>query len=113
MTPHGSASTYTNYGCRCDECRAAHRDYWREWSHRTGLHRPFAEYVAAVTRHGVKRYKKGCRCDECRAAAAAQKRRQRARHREHYQAYDRERKRQAKVAACAELLEAARGMASR
>jgi hypothetical protein len=26
---HGSASTYTNKGCRCDDCRKAMRDYAR------------------------------------------------------------------------------------
>jgi hypothetical protein len=24
---HGSASTYSNHGCRCDECRTAKREY--------------------------------------------------------------------------------------
>lgn len=24
---HGKTSTYTNYGCRCDECREAHNAY--------------------------------------------------------------------------------------
>ena len=24
LAPHGSASTYSNWGCRCDDCRTAH-----------------------------------------------------------------------------------------
>lgn len=26
---HGRASSYNNHGCRCDECRAAWKDYMR------------------------------------------------------------------------------------
>ena len=29
--PHGSTYAYSNYGCRCDECRAAQRDYSRRY----------------------------------------------------------------------------------
>ena len=31
MTPHGTNSTYTNYGCRCDECKAARQAYMRQY----------------------------------------------------------------------------------
>ncbi len=31
MNPrHGTASTYKNYGCRCDLCRSANTEYQRE-----------------------------------------------------------------------------------
>lgn len=29
---HGHAWVYTNYGCRCDDCREAYRDYYRDRS---------------------------------------------------------------------------------
>lgn len=28
---HGRASTYNNYGCRCQRCRDAHADYQRQY----------------------------------------------------------------------------------
>ncbi len=28
---HGRRGTYTNHGCRCEECRAAHNHYWQAW----------------------------------------------------------------------------------
>jgi hypothetical protein len=30
VPPHGTANRYTNYGCRCEVCRAAHTLYRRE-----------------------------------------------------------------------------------
>ena len=36
-TVHGTIYTYTRKKCRCDECRAANRDYSREY--RAGLRR--------------------------------------------------------------------------
>lgn len=30
MMVHGTPSTYTNYGCRCDECRLAMKRYQAE-----------------------------------------------------------------------------------
>lgn len=72
-------------GCRCDVCRAAFRDHMREWSHKTGRHRPWAIVVAerraeaeARDNHGTEtRYHLGCRCDECRRASADARRRRR------------------------------------
>lgn len=43
--PHGSTHGYSNYGCRCDECRAAMREYGRR---RQAAKRAAAE-VATVT----------------------------------------------------------------
>lgn len=68
---HGDPNTYGNRGCRCDACREAWREYMRQYTHRTGRHRPVevvrAERRAAV-QHGTqtKYAKHGCRCDECR-----------------------------------------------
>lgn len=33
---HGKKSTYTNHGCRCDQCRAANTESKRRWRARTG-----------------------------------------------------------------------------
>jgi hypothetical protein len=90
---HGKYTTYNNHGCRCSECRNAWNVYNTEKNHRLGHTRPREQYLAESSHHGWKRYRKGCRCEVCRAASAAQKRRQRARHAEHYRAYDRARRR--------------------
>lgn len=37
--PCGTDARYTR-GCRCEECRAAHRQAWVEWKARTGYVRP-------------------------------------------------------------------------
>lgn len=29
--PHGTQNGYANWSCRCDRCRAAHRDYNANW----------------------------------------------------------------------------------
>ena len=58
---HGSASTYVNYGCRCDDCKEKMRQTVRDRK-------------AAITpddpRHGTAGFysNHGCRCDECREA---------------------------------------------
>ena len=84
---HGTANGYNNLGCRCGKCRAAWSEYYRDYTHRTGRHRPQAEYVAEVRaraeardNHGTEsRYSNlGCRCPECtRAASESRKRRRR------------------------------------
>ncbi len=83
---HGTTNGYTNLRCRCDACRKAWADYFREKNHRTGRTRPIAEHHAAIRaaaegrdNHGTeRRYKFGCRCDECmRGAAKARERRRR------------------------------------
>lgn len=28
---HGQYTTYTNYACRCEKCRAANAAYWRDY----------------------------------------------------------------------------------
>ena len=77
-TPHGSSSTYTNHGCRCDECRAA-------WAATIGgikarRHALRVEVdgrmVAAHLPHEMHGKpgtygNHGCRCEECTAGWAA------------------------------------------
>lgn len=36
---HGNFSTYTNYGCRCELCRAANTKIQRDWHARNREHR--------------------------------------------------------------------------
>lgn len=84
---HGTTGGYTNWGCRCAECREANTTKHREWRHRTGYSEPRAAVserrrAAAWARdnHGTEtRYRLGCRCDECRrgqnAARAARRKR--------------------------------------
>jgi hypothetical protein len=64
--PHGTVNGYNNWGCRCEECHQAQRDYYG--------HKPMAEHLAEVEpEHGTEgRYtsrKWACRCDLCREAA--------------------------------------------
>ena len=46
---HGTGGGYSNWGCRCDRCRAAFAKDHREYMWRTGRCRPWAEYIAEVT----------------------------------------------------------------
>lgn len=67
MTPddprHGTASGYTNYGCRCDECRAANTEQKRRWKARQ------TPLPAGDWRHGTDGYSNyRCRCDICQEA---------------------------------------------
>jgi hypothetical protein len=39
VAPHGVPSTYNNYGCRCDACRAAYAD----WKGKTSTRSDFSE----------------------------------------------------------------------
>ena len=68
---HGTRSKYQR-GCRCDLCRAAHRDAARAYARKRGVE-PRSERLARIAaKHGsVKRYQKGCRCGECKAAKSA------------------------------------------
>ncbi len=66
----GTRSAYVS-GCRCTDCRNAHRAY--EHNRRVGAvaaDRAAAdETVTETARHGTKRaYTAGCRCHACRAA---------------------------------------------
>lgn len=57
ITVHGAVKSY-KAGCRCDQCRAASREYKRS------LPRP-----AITDDHGTpKNYRAGCRCEQCRAS---------------------------------------------
>lgn len=63
---HGM-SGYTNYGCRCDICRAAATAYRRK---RTAERRLLLAADPTLVPHGrASTYGNwGCRCDPCRAA---------------------------------------------
>lgn len=68
MAAHGTYSYYHNHKCRCDECKAAHRDHMRAWRERART------YPADQIPHGVDGYRNyGCRCDTCRDAKAARR----------------------------------------
>jgi hypothetical protein len=74
---HGTANGYNNYGCRCDDCRAAwavactrYRNRWRIIG---GPDDP-----AHGTRNGYVYWH--CRCDRCLAANREASRRQRMVH---------------------------------
>ena len=67
--PHGSDSTYTNYGCRCEQCRAAHAIKCAKSAEDR------AARLAAdptIRPHGDRNTYTGwgCRCAECTAAVA-------------------------------------------
>lgn len=63
--PHGSASTYLHYQCRCDPCKAANTERCRE------LQRRRAERLRAdptLAKHGKEStyVNWGCRCLKCK-----------------------------------------------
>ena len=43
---HGSNSTYLNYGCRCPECKQAHKEYGAE--HRNQEYKSISDFVATL-----------------------------------------------------------------
>lgn len=48
---HGSCTTYTYHGCRCDECKRAQREYMRSYrSTRQGRRRTNVNNAAAAAR---------------------------------------------------------------
>jgi hypothetical protein len=66
--PHGQNSTYSNWGCRCDECRAAHGEKMIEdRASRIARVEAGSPDVPHGTRSGYSNW--GCRCDECRGTA--------------------------------------------
>lgn len=78
---HGSASTYTNHKCRCDECRRA----WAECVQRRKIDRAgiLAEDPTAAEHGKETTYSNwSCRCDPCtearRIADRARRERRRA-----------------------------------
>lgn len=97
VTQHGTNNEYQNYGCRCDECRAAGAEHqrmtyktpcsgcgapvWRRGlKPTTGLCRRCLGETRRTAVHGTEsRYTGGCRCDECRGASRDARRRRRAR----------------------------------
>ncbi|MGH3273945.1 MAG: hypothetical protein ACRDNZ_06410 [Streptosporangiaceae bacterium] len=58
---HGTASSYSNLGCRCDDCRAAASAARATWV-RSLQDRQFAD-VPHGTPSGYRNW--GCRCGEC------------------------------------------------
>lgn len=61
MLEHGKPSSYTNLGCRCDECLAAASGARARWVAAMG-DRHFDE-VPHGTPTGYRNW--GCRCDRC------------------------------------------------
>jgi hypothetical protein len=84
---HGKASTYSNYSCKCEKCTEAWRIYHLAYLHRSGRHKPMAQWRAeqAARRennppaHGTEtRYSNyKCRCKLCKKASADARRRRR------------------------------------
>lgn len=66
MSFHGNANGYTNRGCRCDECCAAHTAAARR------LRRSKNGLPAGDPRHGTRNAYKNwnCRCAQCKKAHA-------------------------------------------
>lgn len=91
---HGTANGYNNLGCRCQPCRKAWADTYRERSHRLGWHAPQQEYLAVVhdqaaNNHGTEGTHKRCKCATCRRAATTARNQRRWLNIEATRAYDR------------------------
>lgn len=70
MARHGTLTGYTGDKCRCDDCRAAWREYQRSrWAAMSSGRAP--------TRHGAEGYASGCRCEVCRGYARTRSRERR------------------------------------
>lgn len=77
---HGTVNGYGNHGCRCEDCREAHRLNHARYMEKV---RKTGQLAGNETRHGTSyRYDVGCRCDECREAHNEKSRRTKARLRE-------------------------------
>lgn len=64
---HGKHSTYTNKGCRCEECKEAAREYRRS---KAGLPKKRGRKPKPIEHGTSSGYFNGkCRCDECKTAA--------------------------------------------
>lgn len=76
---HGTLSTYTNHGCRCEACKRANADYHRN------LRRTRRAALAAGRAPGLKHgsfstyTNHGCRCEACKRAKREYRRRYRQR----------------------------------
>jgi hypothetical protein len=63
---HGSASTYSNWHCRCEACRAAHA---AKSAHRRIARRALLSQGAPVSHGKASTYTNwGCRCRDCCSA---------------------------------------------
>jgi hypothetical protein len=69
---HGTASSYNNLGCRCDDCRAAASAARATWV-QSLQDRKFAD-VPHGTPSGYRNW--GCRCERCTVGRAAEAREQ-------------------------------------
>ena len=100
---HGTQNGYGNLGCRCGECREAHRVYDLEVKHRRGYSLPRDVWLrlnrGTSAAHGTEtRYVAGCRCGQCRRAANEERWRRRHVDLEAARKYDREYKRRRRAA---------------
>lgn len=78
---HGTMTSYTGHGCRCDPCRAFWRRYVREIRARNRIKaRRDPSTVPHGTTYGYQSY--GCRCRECKLAMSVTRRNQYARGRQ-------------------------------
>ena len=82
--PHGTASAYSAYGCRWDECRKANNERCKRYrdANRDKVNAYAARYRAKLRKsenvphgstYGYAIY--GCRCDECKEAVREYRRR--------------------------------------
>jgi hypothetical protein len=74
MINHGTTTAYANYGCRCDECRAANTAYQRDRRSRKAAGLPVRARAAngEMGAHGTYStyIHHKCRCKECSIANA-------------------------------------------
>lgn len=63
---HGKRHSYAYYGCRCEACTAAEKEYYYE-KRRKRVERGVPEHLHG-TMNAYKNYL--CRCDKCRAVWA-------------------------------------------
>jgi len=74
--PHG-INGYTNFACRCQQCRDANAAEQRKLVARWRAEGPKS--------HGIAGYKAGCRCETCRTAKSVQAAKFRARRKQRKQ----------------------------
>jgi 5-methylcytosine-specific restriction endonuclease McrA len=67
--PHGTANGYKHYGCRCDQCKIAMREYGRKFAKKVP-----DKPIPHGTVNGYVNYK--CRCEDCTAAQSERSRQQ-------------------------------------
>lgn len=59
--PHGTENGYSNYDCRCPECRKAHNAKFRDWYARNRAREGWHGTIGGYTNHA-------CRCSRCTGA---------------------------------------------